>query len=905
MAGLDQQSVINLVINGQRARASADEIAVALNGVRAARRRLREEEDPARYRELTNQQRALTNAAREYRLEVDRNANEQKSFFADFRRGFMEINGLAGNVALGTLMANGIMAGVGALKSLISSVIQTYTVFEKFDAVLTNALGDAGSSRRALNNLQKFAAETPFSLEELTSAYVKFVNRGIIPSMDEMREMGDLAASQGKTFDQLAEAILDATTGEFERMKEFGIRAQKDGDTVKLSFKGITLEVQNSEEAIKNAILTFGKMDGVAGGMEKMSKTVGGGIANISDNWDRLLSTLGSRTGGWLQSAVSALNDHLNMLVDAVKSADQRMKEDADNYAETALKSFNKHNQQEQLAIYEGTRLRINDIEQQLARLDARYKVIRLQRGTGEEREYIENEQHDLELTLHREQAFVEAVDADRKQKAAAEVRKREQERLKEEADRKEAAKKYQQSLGQYESELESIRSSYTALAAVAQKGTIDELDAQLAVIDDKYKKLLEKLQKLAKDPHASASDKKEIGSMIKNLPGLKKQEKIQAEEKNNQQQDKEDSNAIASAYREGEANINNYYDDAGNKLNDDQAAALQLASTEEQRIQIKQEFQAKELDLQLMHYQALLTYQEQFGGSTAEIEAKISKQKLAIAENDIKNKQDSVNKQNALEEKRLEYATQITNGLASLIEVTMGNSKLGIMFQRTLTIAQMAIDTATAISAVTANNAKTSLTPIDYAIRVAAAIVTVMANMARAQAAIKSADNVPEPKATKKARKGAFIQTGPTHEQGGISVYDNKAGKELLEMERDEYIAVYSGAAYRNNKELIDKLMFNSMYNNGASVNVSSVSRAITMARQGAFIQAPGYSSNSTNPTTAPMSFVNDNSELIAAVNALNNNFEKFARKPWAFPVLDLEEEQKKIEKIRQQATM
>jgi hypothetical protein len=33
--------------------------------------------------------------------------------------------------------------------------------------------------------------------------------------MEQMRQMGDLASSVGKSFDQLTEAILDAQTGEF------------------------------------------------------------------------------------------------------------------------------------------------------------------------------------------------------------------------------------------------------------------------------------------------------------------------------------------------------------------------------------------------------------------------------------------------------------------------------------------------------------------------------------------------------------------------------------------------------------------------------------------------------------------------------------------------------------------
>ena len=52
-------------------------------------------------------------------------------------------------------------------------------------------------------------------MEELTESFIKLKNRGFDPTKEELTQIGDLAASQGKSFDQLTEAILDAQTGEF------------------------------------------------------------------------------------------------------------------------------------------------------------------------------------------------------------------------------------------------------------------------------------------------------------------------------------------------------------------------------------------------------------------------------------------------------------------------------------------------------------------------------------------------------------------------------------------------------------------------------------------------------------------------------------------------------------------
>jgi hypothetical protein len=127
-------------------------------------------------------------------------------------------------------------------------------------------------------------------------------------------KIGDLAASQGKSFDQLTEAILDAQTGEFERLKEFGIQGKKNGDQVSLSFKGVTKDIQNTDEAIRNALLQFGEMEGVAGAMEGISKTIGGQISNIGDGIDTLLNNIGKKFEPVIAGALSIVGQFFGQI---------------------------------------------------------------------------------------------------------------------------------------------------------------------------------------------------------------------------------------------------------------------------------------------------------------------------------------------------------------------------------------------------------------------------------------------------------------------------------------------------------------------------------------------------------------------------------------------------------------
>lgn len=186
---------------------------------------------------------------------------------------------------------------VGALLSFGKSIIDTIGKFEKLEAVLTNTLGSSSEAQKSMAMIQDFASKTPFSVDQLTSSFVKLANQGFKPTREEMRSLGDLAASTGKDFDMLAEAVIDAQVGEFERLKEFGIRASKSGDQVKFTFKGVETQVKNTEENIRSYITSLGDAQGVSGSMAAISETLEGKISNLGDSYDQFILSLNSGQG--------------------------------------------------------------------------------------------------------------------------------------------------------------------------------------------------------------------------------------------------------------------------------------------------------------------------------------------------------------------------------------------------------------------------------------------------------------------------------------------------------------------------------------------------------------------------------------------------------------------------------
>ncbi len=225
----------------------------------------------------------------------------------------------------------GLAAGffaIDGLRRFGQAAMDTSAKYQRMQAVLENTFGNRGKAQQAFTNITAFASRTPFQVDELTDSFVKLTNQGFSPTMSQMTNLGDLASSTGKGFDMLTEAIIDAQTGEFERLKEFGIRASKEGDKVTFMFKGQAKTVNFTGKAIREYMLSLGKLQGVEGAMAKISKTTGGQISNLKDSWDQLLKVIGDRGKGVFSAAISGMSGMVSKAKDMIRVPLARTLED-------------------------------------------------------------------------------------------------------------------------------------------------------------------------------------------------------------------------------------------------------------------------------------------------------------------------------------------------------------------------------------------------------------------------------------------------------------------------------------------------------------------------------------------------------------------------------------------------
>ena len=218
---------------------------------------------------------------------------------------------VAGAAALATTA----IAGIG----YAATQIKDATVkFESLQAGISTAVGSATEAQEVFKILQDFASNTPYNIEQVTTAFTQLVNYGLTPSERALKSYGNTASAMRKDISQMVEAVSDAVTGEFERLKEFGIKSSNEGDKIIFTFRGVKTEVKNNAEEIEKYLIELGE-NNFGGAMEAQYKTIGGAISAMGDAWENMWYTVGQMgfdeaVADGISSATDGINTITGML---------------------------------------------------------------------------------------------------------------------------------------------------------------------------------------------------------------------------------------------------------------------------------------------------------------------------------------------------------------------------------------------------------------------------------------------------------------------------------------------------------------------------------------------------------------------------------------------------------------
>lgn len=179
-------------------------------------------------------------------------------------------------------------AAVGALTAfgainLAQNAVETYTEFENLTTQIATYTGGLENARAELSKLENLSTQLPQDLNDLAAAFTILTRTGIDTSADSLRAFSEIAAANGKSIEQLAEAVADGMTGEFERFKEFGIKVTKEGDQLTARIGDQTVAIADSSQQLVEQLVSLGEEGGrFFGAAAANSETLSQSFSNLN-----------------------------------------------------------------------------------------------------------------------------------------------------------------------------------------------------------------------------------------------------------------------------------------------------------------------------------------------------------------------------------------------------------------------------------------------------------------------------------------------------------------------------------------------------------------------------------------------------------------------------------------------
>ncbi|PZQ45156.1 MAG: hypothetical protein DI551_08185, partial [Micavibrio aeruginosavorus] len=228
------------------------------------------------------------------------------------------VRDIGGNISMSfsaPIAAAGIMA------------VNTSARFEKMAASMKTVAGSQAAANAAMKELLGFATETPYELEEVVGAWIKLKALGLDPTIETMRAYGNVASAMGKSLNQFIEAVADAATGEFERLKEFGIKANQEKGRVTFTFQGMKTTVKNNSQEIKKYLEEIGEIK-FAGAMDEQMNTLSGSFSNLQDSISTSMAQIGDDITRALnlKQFVTDISDDIKSLTQSFSQLSEPMK---------------------------------------------------------------------------------------------------------------------------------------------------------------------------------------------------------------------------------------------------------------------------------------------------------------------------------------------------------------------------------------------------------------------------------------------------------------------------------------------------------------------------------------------------------------------------------------------------
>lgn len=222
-----------------------------------------------------------------------------------------------GTTIKAALTVSGILLLITGIAEIGKKIAEVTGSAEKFENQFTRIFnGNREAAKAYVDQLQQLADRSNFTVQELAENSAKLGSRGALQTAKEMEKLGDVANFINKDFEQLTEAMLDATNT--ERWQELGFKVSKEGDKMTISYGNFSKQVDATTKGATEAIKAMSEMAEVQGATAEAGETLTGKLSTLEDAFSGLLRTIGSSGKGIFVAVIDGLAQILNFAKDLI-----------------------------------------------------------------------------------------------------------------------------------------------------------------------------------------------------------------------------------------------------------------------------------------------------------------------------------------------------------------------------------------------------------------------------------------------------------------------------------------------------------------------------------------------------------------------------------------------------------
>ena len=187
---------------------------------------------------------------------------------------------------------------VDGFKSIISTGLEASRVYEDMSARLTPLVGDLETAQKTFWSLNGLEDETATATDKLAKAFVDLGNNGLTNSNEQLKTYAVIAHGTGRDINTLTDAVIAFSQGSTKALRQFGITAKDNGDTISLTYKGSTTEIEKNSKALDSYLSDLAKnnFDGV---LEAKLNTVSAATGRLDNAWGTFCTRLMQSNGGF------------------------------------------------------------------------------------------------------------------------------------------------------------------------------------------------------------------------------------------------------------------------------------------------------------------------------------------------------------------------------------------------------------------------------------------------------------------------------------------------------------------------------------------------------------------------------------------------------------------------------